>query len=50
MPLYEHMIHKLLLSLDKSSECHTSTHKFGRASFVMVKLQGKVDYSDMIVH
>ncbi len=38
-PLYENMIHKLLLSLDKRSQCHTSTHKFGWASFVIkVKL------------
>ncbi len=37
--LYENMIHKLLLSLDKRSQCHTSTHKFGWASFVIkVKL------------
>ncbi len=41
-PLYENMIHKLLLSLDKRSQCHTSTHKFCN--------QGKADYSDMIVH
>ncbi len=34
-PLYENMIHKLLLSLDKRSQCHTSTHKFGWASFVI---------------
>ncbi len=44
-PLYEHMIHKLLLSLDKRSQCHTGTHKFGWASFVI-----KVKLSDMIVH
>ncbi len=38
-PLYENMIHKLLLSLDKRSQGHTSTHKFGWASFVIkVKL------------
>ncbi len=40
-PLYENMIHKLQLSLDKS-QCHTSTRKFCN--------QGKADYSDMIVH
>ncbi len=44
-PLYEHMIHKLLLSLDKRSQRHTSTHKFGWASFVI-----KVKLSDMFVH
>ncbi len=38
-PLYEHMIHKLQLSLDKRSQWHTSTHKFWWASFVIkVKL------------
>ncbi len=38
-PLYENMIHKLQLSLDNRSQCHTGTHKFGWASFVIkVKL------------
>ncbi len=37
--LYENMIHKLQLSLDNRSQCHTGTHKFGWASFVIkVKL------------
>ncbi len=45
-PLYEHMIHKILLSLDKRSQCHTSRQ------VLMGKFcnQGKADYSDMIVH
>ncbi len=44
-PLYENMIHKLLLSLDKRSVTlytHVLMGKFCN--------HGKADYSDMIVH